>query len=77
MRSLDGPRVLLVEDNAVNQELAVDLLTGVGRPSSILLSPLMAKPLAMLEIRAPSCAPPLAEHPFRTARRDVAGSPPS
>ena len=30
MQSLDGLRVLLVEDNAVNQELAVDLLTGVG-----------------------------------------------
>ena len=30
MRSLDGLHVLLLEDNAVNQELAVDLLTGVG-----------------------------------------------
>jgi CheY-like chemotaxis protein len=30
VRLLDGLHVLLVEDNAVNQELAVDLLTGVG-----------------------------------------------
>jgi PAS domain S-box-containing protein len=30
MQSLDSLRVLLVEDNVVNQELAVDLLTGVG-----------------------------------------------